>query len=91
MKKTILGFLTGMFLLPATSFANDFHPWWRDGRYEPVYRERPWAERSRRGFWHLHRVKRHDGRGYKNVYHWHPTDRFDRYDRWDRPWHRFDD
>jgi hypothetical protein len=93
MKKAILGFLAGVFLLPATSFANDLHPWWRDDRSERIYRERPWFESDRRGFWHLHRVgRRTDGRGYNYFYHWHPSNDFYRdNNRWERPWYRFDD
>jgi hypothetical protein len=95
MKKVIFGLLAGMFLLPATSFANDFHPPWRNSRDDHVYgdRDRPWFESGRRGFWHLHRVRRRNGHGYNYFYHWHPAEqRYQRYDnRWDRPGYRFDD
>jgi hypothetical protein len=91
MKKAILGWLAAAMLLPATSFAHDFFPGRRDARYEPVYRERPWDETNRRGYWHLHRVPRRHGPGYENLYHWHPADRFDRFDYGrDRPWFGFE-
>lgn len=91
MKKAILGWLAAAILLPATSFAHDFFPGRSDARYEPVYRERPWFETNRRGYWHLHRIPRRHGPGYEYLYHWHPAYRFDRFDdRWDRPWSRFE-
>src|SRR5919109_5350007 len=93
MKRAMLTFLAVIFLLPAASFANDFHSWRQDRRYEPVYRDRPWFEPRGRGYWHRHRVRRHDGRGYDYFYHWHRADGYYswRDDRWHWPWRRFDD
>ena len=92
MKTVILGWIAAAMLLPAASFAHDFRPGRRDAGYEPVYRDPPWHETNRRGYWHLHRVPRRHGPGFDYFYHWHPADRFDHHDGWrDGPSHRYVD
>jgi hypothetical protein len=91
MKKAILGRLAAAILLPATRFAHDFFPGWRDARYEPVHRQRPEYQTNRHSYWHLHRVPRRHGPGYEDLHQWHAADRFDRFDEpWSRPWSRFE-
>ena len=91
MNVAILGWLAAAMLFPAASFAHDFFPGRRDAGYEPVYRDPPWREMNRRGYWHLHRVPRRYGSGFDYFHHWHLAERFDRFDdRWDRPWFRFE-
>lgn len=83
MRKVFLSLLAALSIFPAVSFARDY-PRYDHGRYDRVYRGRPWYGYNRPGYWHSHRA----APGYRYDYYrrqgW-----YDR--RHDRPWHRFGD
>ncbi len=89
MKRTIMALMIGTLLLPATSFAHDWFPWYgRRTRVDSEYaREHP---RWPRAYCHRHRYRLHADDKRRHCHDW---DRGGRYGDHDlpvyRPWRGF--
>lgn len=86
MRKLFLSILAAFILLPAVSFARDYHPRPDRGRYDHVYRGRSWHNDDRPGYWSRHRVApRYRSYDYYRP-HGYDSRWYDR--RYDRSWRR---